>query len=299
MTSSGQDLLFGVLAVQLGLVSAQQVMAAAGAWAADRSRCLAERLEEDGAISPARRKMIEDMVSDAVRAHDGDARETLLTFGGEQAMLQSIGGSVRISTDGELSFGPEPDTGSGEEGLAVTPETQGRYSLRDSTSKGPAEGRGSPELGRGGMGRVLVAFDEHLGREVAVKELLPDMRGRSPSLDTPEYRASDLVVRFLREARVTGQLEHPNIVPVYELGRRGDGTLYYTMKIVRGRTLADELRKCRGIQDRLKLLGHFVDVAQAVAYAHSRGVVHRDIKPENVMLGEFGETVLLDWGLAK
>jgi WD40 repeat protein len=108
-----------------------------------------------------------------------------------------------------------------------------------------------------------------------------------------------MAARFVREARVTGQLEHPNIVPVYELGERQDGTLYYTMKLVRGRTLASALRSCPGLGERLGLLSHYVDLCQAIAYAHSRGVIHRDIKAENVMLGEFGETVVLDWGLAK
>jgi hypothetical protein len=144
-------------------------------------------------------------------------------------------------------------------------------------------------LGRGGMGRVLDVRDLHLGRRVAMKEL-PD-----PS---PAVRGPDLG-RFLREARVTARLEHPSIVAVYELGRRDDGTWFYTMRKVRGRTLSEAIRTAPRLDSRLELLGHFVHACQALAYAHSRGVVHRDVKPDNIMVGAFGETTVLDWGLAK
>lgn len=178
----------------------------------------------------------------------------------------------------------------------VTAECPGRYSF-------PGNDPELAEIGRGGIGRVLVARDNHLGRDVALKELLDSDLIRSP-LSTAEGHvtlsgAAPALTRFLREARVTGQLEHPGIVPVYELGARADGTLYYTMKLVRGRTLAQALQGRTSLEDRLRLLPHFVSLCHAVAYAHSRGVIHRDIKPANVMLGEFGETVLLDWGLAK
>jgi len=116
---------------------------------------------------------------------------------------------------------------------------------------------------------------------------------------SPVRQSMALITRFLQEARVTGQLEHPSIVPVYELGRRRDGTLYYTMKLVRGRTLASAIREAETLPNRLALLSHFVDLCQAIAYSHSRRVIHRDIKPSNVMVGKFGETVVLDWGLAK
>jgi eukaryotic-like serine/threonine-protein kinase len=141
------------------------------------------------------------------------------------------------------------------------------------------------ELGRGGQAIVYIAHDHQIGRDVAFKQLL---------LGGPEEED-----RFLREARVAGQLEHPGVVPVYEVGRRGNGALYCAMRLVRGRTLAQALIEDKGRGGRLHLLSHFVQLCQAIAYAHERGVVHRDIKPENVMLGAFGETVLLDWGIAK
>ncbi|MCB9895298.1 MAG: protein kinase [Planctomycetes bacterium] len=163
------------------------------------------------------------------------------------------------------------------------------------------------EHARGGMGRILIARDNVIGREVALKELLP---GRAPGASTPNYTdgSQGLTERFLREAKVTGQLEHPNIVSVYEIGKNDDDSLYYTMKFVRGQTLAARLSeiekdvsldKKEKLAARLKLLDNFVDVCNAIAYAHSKGVIHRDLKPENVMLGEYGETIVLDWGLAR
>lgn len=181
---------------------------------------------------------------------------------------------------------------------AVTPEHAGRYA--------PKEAAAPVEIGRGGLGRVLIVHDSHLGRDVALKQLLPapdasgtaEDAGRAP-FSPPGTGAPSGVARFLREARIAGQLEHPNIVPIHEVGRHPDGTFYYTMKLVRGITMAETLRRCRTAADRLRLLPHYVDLCQAIAYAHSRGVIHRDIKTDNVMLGEFGETVVLDWGIAK
>ncbi|HUJ29307.1 MAG TPA: serine/threonine-protein kinase, partial [Myxococcales bacterium] len=170
--------------------------------------------------------------------------------------------------------------GASEEG-PVTPEVAGRYEVRS-------------EYGRGGQSRVMLAFDAHVQREIALKELLPE--GAASGSGSGSQAAAS---RFVREARITGQLEHPNIVPVYELGRHADGTFYYTQKLVRGTTLGKKLAEARTLPERLKLLSHFEDICHAVAYAHSRGVIHRDLKPDNVMVGQFGETVVLDWGLAK
>jgi len=160
------------------------------------------------------------------------------------------------------------------------------------------------------MGRILLATDHTVGRTVAVKELLANLQpDDNDSLSSPASRKGVTIVeRFLREARITGCLEHPNIVPVYEIGRRKDGQWYYTMKYVRGETLASKIRAIKHndaldekgkLAERLKLLAPFIDVCNAIAYAHSKGVIHRDLKPENIMVGEFGETVILDWGLAR
>ena len=147
---------------------------------------------------------------------------------------------------------------------------------------------------KGGMGRVWLARDTTLGRQIALKELRPD-----------QTENSIVFSRFLYEAKITAQLEHPGIVPVYELGE-GEAP-YYTMRFVKGRTLSEAIRafhKKRAVGkansvERVALLTAFVGVCQAVAYAHSRGIIHRDLKGQNVVLGDFGEVMVLDWGLAK
>jgi len=149
----------------------------------------------------------------------------------------------------------------------------------------------------GGMGSVWRAHDSHIGRDVALKELLVEVQPGSP-----------VAVRFLREARITGQLEHPGIVPVYELDEDPEtGRPFYIMRFVRGRTLTEVVREFHaarkaGADDPLglvALLTAFVSTCNTIAYAHSRGVIHRDLKGENIILGDFGEVIVLDWGLAK
>ncbi len=206
----------------------------------------------------------------------GDARfiETIRVPEAAAPALErsDLHGSGDPGSDGELASA-----------LAIAPTAE-RYDFH------PSGAPGGRELGRGGLGRVLIAVDRTLGREVAVKELLPE-------LSSGAHR--DALARFVREARISAQLEHPNIVPVYEMGTDLDGRPYYTMRVVRGRTFDEALEAAPGLPGRLSLLHHYAGVCQAIAYAHSRGVIHRDIKPQNVMIGEFGETIVLDWGIAK
>ena len=148
----------------------------------------------------------------------------------------------------------------------------------------------------GGLGRVFVARDEELGRDVALKEIRPDM-----------VVEADLRGRFVLEAEINGGLEHPGIVPVYSLGTYGDGRPFYAMRFIEGDSLKEAIESYHKEHPRpdptavefRKLLGRFIDVCEAIAFAHSKGVLHRDLKPQNVMLGRFGETLLIDWGLAK
>jgi serine/threonine-protein kinase len=185
-----------------------------------------------------------------------------------EALLRAHEGPDRLLDHPLVPPGPVP--------AADQPEQAGRVELRG-------------EIARGGMGAVLRGHDPELGRELAVKVLLPAHRGRP-----------DLERRFVGEARLAGQLQHPGIVPVHDLGHLADGRPFFTMKLIEGRTLA-ELLAGRGDpgQDLPRFLRYFEAVCQAVGYAHARGVIHRDLKPHNVMVGAFGEVQVMDWGLAK
>ena len=145
------------------------------------------------------------------------------------------------------------------------------------------------EVARGGMGVIFHGRDLDLGRDLAFKVILEKHREQT-----------EMIRRFIEEAQIGGQLQHPGVVPVHELGRFLDGRLYIAMKLVRGRTLAAQLEARKSPdEDRPRFLSVFEQVCQAMAYAHSRGVIHRDLKPSNVMVGNFGEVQVMDWGLAK
>ncbi len=141
-------------------------------------------------------------------------------------------------------------------------------------------------LGEGGMGEVRLESDRRTGRDVAVKRLRSELGDRI-----------DARIRFLREARVQAQLEHPAVVPVYDIEEDSQGELSFVMRRIRGRTLRETIEQTR--EGKRRLLSAFSQVCLAVQYAHSRGVIHRDLKPENIMLGDFGEVYVLDWGLAR
>ncbi|MEJ7728953.1 MAG: serine/threonine-protein kinase [Polyangiaceae bacterium] len=141
------------------------------------------------------------------------------------------------------------------------------------------------EHARGGLGKILKARDKDLGRDLAIKEM------REPD--------SASAARFVREALITARLEHPSIVPVHEAGRWENGEPFYAMKLVSGRTLKEVVQQAKGLTARLALLPSVIAVVDAIAYAHDQGVIHRDLKAANVIVGAFGETVVIDWGLAK
>lgn len=154
------------------------------------------------------------------------------------------------------------------------------------------------EHAKGGLGVVYLAVDDELERDVAVKQIRPDRA------DSADYR-----VKFLREAKLTGQLEHPGIVPVYSIGQDQAGVPYYAMRFIRGKDLLAEIQRFHTQIETGKiafdgpelraLLRRFIDVCNAIEYAHNCDVLHRDLKPSNIMLGDYGETLVVDWGLAK
>ncbi len=145
------------------------------------------------------------------------------------------------------------------------------------------------EIGRGGMGTIVRAFDCDLGRGLAIKIVLQEHQNRS-----------EILRRFVEEAQIAGQLQHPGIPPVYEIGEFDDGRPYFTMKLIEGRTLATLLNERSDLsQDLPRFLSIFEQMCQTLGYAHSRGVIHRDLKPANIMVGAFGEVQVMDWGMAK
>jgi PAS domain S-box-containing protein len=260
MSESDPNLRFAVLALARGLIDERQFISACESWVANPYGTLAELLVERAWMSDAERQSLE-----AFAERERAAEHLTMTL----ARRNSLAGRIDIDA---LDLGDAP--------LAM----RERITLRHLHSSG-------------GIGEVWRAFDKVLGREVALKWL---KRDQAEHLDN---RA-----RFHREAQITGQLDHPGVVPVYDYSLTEDGTrCYYTMRFLRGRTLAEviaEFHRTRGDDGMvsgafLQLLGYFISICNTMAFAHTRGIVHRDLKGDNVIVGKFGEVIVLDWGLAK
>ncbi len=175
------------------------------------------------------------------------------------------------------------------ERLGARPRLNQRYDVRN-------------EVGRGAMGAVLRVWDADLRRQLAVKVMLAFESEKGSRTPSQESSAARRYARFLEEAQITGQLDHPGIVPVHEIGLDANGRLYFTMKLVRGRELREVLELVRKGEEGWNLtraLNVLLRVGEAMAFAHEKGVIHRDLKPDNVMVGRFGEVYVMDWGLAK
>jgi serine/threonine protein kinase len=296
---SDHNILFGMLALQMDLVSRDELIAALQNWMLDKSRRLDELLVEAGVIDEQSQQVLLPLVDLHIRQHEGDARQSIAAVPVASDVIQELKESDDSDVQASLAH---VSTGALDQdtGASLAGYSQETLIVRK---------RGKPQFdgdrfelverhAEGGIGRVSIARDLALNREVAFKELKPGF-------------ASDRSARqrFVLEAEITGRLEHPGIVPVYASGRLDDERPFYAMKFVRGTSLRDAIRDFHESYDELPdrdqtlrfrdLLMRFVSVCHTLDYTHARGVVHRDIKPANIMLGEFGETLVVDWGLAK
>ena len=212
-------------------------------------------------------------------------------WGGENAVLERLTDQVGAEHLSRVQLDREPDD--------AESDVRGLFTqLRLHRSSSPRY-RIKGEVGRGGMGVVLRVWDSELRRNLAMKMILgsSDRERRDPLA-----AERDSVVRFLEEAQVTAQLDHPGIVPVHELGLDNQGRVYFTMRLVRGRSLAEVFELVNNEREgwtRLRAIGLILRACEAVAYAHDKGVIHRDLKPANIMVGKFGEVYVMDWGLAR
>jgi serine/threonine-protein kinase len=284
--ATDRNLLFGILALQMDFIDRDALVRAMNAWVLDKAKPLGGILREQGKLTAEHHALLEPLVDAHIRAHGNDPQRSLVALSSVSSVRRELSQvadpDVQISLAAVRSAGPTD--------LNSTVDEPKPSAVRYRILRPHA---------RGGLGEVYVAEDQELHREVALKEIRPE-------------RATDPASRgrFLLEAEVTGGLEHPGIVPVYGLGSYADGRLFYAMRFIRGDNLEEAIQRfhdadtpgCDPGERRLAfrhLLRRFVDVCNAVAYAHSRGVLHRDLKPGNVMLGRYGETLLVDWGLAK
>jgi len=288
-----RDLLFGMLTLQIGMIDQGQLVAAFQAWTRAGDRPLAEHLAARGDLDAEQRAGVEAMVDLHLKKHAGDAQRSLAAIPAGRFTRETL---ARVA---------DADIVATLAGLGLASTQVG-----DDSDRTVNYAVGSPTAdclrfrvlrphARGGLGAVFVALDTELHREVAIKQILDN------HVDDPVSRA-----RFLLEAEVTGGLEHPGIVPVYGLGTYADGRPYYAMRFIRGDSLKEAIDQFhadaalkgdsgrRSLELR-KLLRRFTDVCNAIDYAHNRGVLHRDIKPSNIIVGEYGETLVVDWGLAK
>jgi serine/threonine-protein kinase len=286
-TALDRNLLFGVVVLQMQFVSRAALLGAIRAWVADDQKSLDQVLVEHGILTEDERALLEPLVGQQVEKHGADAQRSLA----ELSSVSWIKHRPALARN-PVAIGMDPPMTGSFPTMTHAPASDrpgliaGRYDILRSHA-------------RGGLGEVFVARDRELSREVALKQIQPQFA------DDAISRA-----RFVREAEITGGLEHPGVVPIYALDWDGHGRPYYAMRFVRGGSLKEASERFHAVDwpmsapgerslELRKLVRRFLDVCNAIDYAHSRGVVHRDIKPSNIVVGMHGETLVVDWGLAK
>ncbi len=284
---------------QLGLVPHRRLAAAVADWMSEPEGSFLKQLVEQEQLDPTAVNRVSKFVQERLARYHHDRVACLESLENEFPL-------IRVMTSGQLSKQPHPHPSSNDGSMeqASLQEDNSLASLATQHYDAAEHGAFDRQFellyqhAKGGLGEVLVANDVLLNRRVAIKRIL-------------DWHADDdgSRTRFLLEAQLTGRLEHPGIVPVYGMGTDDRGRPFYAMRFIKGQTLKQAIkalhqgRKSVYHQDNRfelrRLLGCFVDVCHAIGYAHSRGVIHRDIKPSNVIVGRFGETLVVDWGLAK
>lgn len=294
-SASDRNLIVGVLAFQLDLVSRDDLISAMAAWASQKTSTLEDVFLSKGLIDEETQQLLRALAAKRID-QSADSSKPLSVLSGEnldgiRSGLSNIDDELDNSLASMIKPAYTPSSPPAAEGLETLEPA--------STDESPMERfRVIRPHAKGGLGEVSVAQDNELHRQVALKRIQPEFADDQHSRQ-----------RFLLEAEVTGGLEHPGVVPVYGLGVNADGRPYYAMRLIRGESFKEACKRIHrdssstseryhSIEFR-KLLSRFKDVCQTMEYAHSRGVLHRDLKPENIMLGPYGETIVVDWGLAK
>ncbi|QEG24906.1 protein kinase domain-containing protein [Mariniblastus fucicola] len=289
-SAADRNLLFGIVALQMNFIDRDSLIVAMNSWALKKTEPIEEILVEQGAMDAAAKVLLSALVDKHLEHHGHSAEESL---GALSSGSDDLRASLLEIKDAEL----------GQSVIHLGSNIQDSQS----DERTAALGARSTKSGRfrilrphknGGLGAVSVALDEELNREVALKEVLPKYSDYQMAHD-----------RLRVEAEITGGLEHPGIVPVYGLGSHPNGSPFYCMRFIQGDSLKGAIRRYHESKDTMttsdrnlelrSLLRRFIDVCDAVSYAHSRRVLHRDLKPGNIMLGKYGETLVVDWGLAK
>jgi serine/threonine protein kinase len=288
---SPRDVLVCLHARQQKLLPDAELEATLRSWLAGPERPLLELLAERVRLTPGQAAVLKTAV-------DRQAMETCADPIG--ARVRALPSSLRALLDPTGSYSEAPATVRPGDTQRDPPSRRAAGGGAATTGLTPGERFDVQQvLAQGGLGVVFLARDREIDRTVALKQI------KSQWADDKDSRA-----RFLLEARVTGRLEHPGVAPVYALGTDDTGRPYYAMRLIRGESLLDVIERChrsggldrnhaKRMSELRKLLLRFLDVCNAVDYAHSKGVLHRDLKPSNIMLGKYGETLVVDWGLAK